>query len=97
MLARFDDDREGDFYYTPSDAEQPFVRPKEALDQPIPSSSGTAAQALVRLAAATGDDRYRAAAERALLALSPRLAGVPRGAENVALAIALLRGASRSG
>jgi len=88
MLARFGDDREGDFFFTPSDAEQPFVRPKEVLDQPIPSSSGTAAQALVRLTAATGDDRYRAASGRALLALSPWAARTPRGAENLALAIA---------
>jgi len=88
-LASFRDGRNGDFFFTPSDTEALFARPKELFDQPVPSSNGMAAQVLVRLAALTGEKHYRAAAEEALHALSPWIAQISRGAESLALAAAM--------
>ena len=70
VLAHFGDP-DGGFYDTPDDGERLVVRPRDVQDNATPSGSSMAATVLLRLAALTGDDRYRTAAERALATLGP--------------------------
>jgi len=92
MLANFTDRDQGDFFFTPDDAEPLFARPKELFDQPVPASSAVAAEALLHLSTLTQDRRYREAAERALLALSPWVLQLAQGAASVARALAICLG-----
>ncbi len=64
MLARFSDPQ-GGFFDTPSDAQTVLVRPKDLQDNATPSGNALAAQALLKLAAFTGREEYRAAARKA--------------------------------
>ncbi len=66
MLKHFADPAGGGFFYTADDHEQLIARPKEIADSSTPAASAMAATALVRLAKFTGDEKYRAAAERTL-------------------------------
>jgi hypothetical protein len=63
MLDRFGDPERGGFYSTSADHEELIVRRKEVGDHPIPSGNSAAALGLLRLAALSGEDRYRQAAE----------------------------------
>ncbi len=65
ILARFSDP-EGGFFDTASDGERLVVRPRDVQDNATPSGGSLATTVLVRLAALTGDARYRAAADAAL-------------------------------
>jgi uncharacterized protein len=66
LLDQFEDAESGGFYFTGRDHERLLHRPKPGHDQATPSGNGIAAYALQRLAALTGEDRYRLAAERTL-------------------------------
>ncbi len=57
---------DGGFYDTPDDGERLVARPRDAQDNATPSGGAMATTVLLRLAALTGDGRYRAAAEGAL-------------------------------
>ncbi|HEY1854501.1 MAG TPA: thioredoxin domain-containing protein [Solirubrobacterales bacterium] len=63
MLVRFADPERGGFFSTSADHEQLIVRRKEVGDHPIPSGNSAAALGLLRLAALSGERRYREAAE----------------------------------
>ncbi|HYC82072.1 MAG TPA: thioredoxin domain-containing protein [Solirubrobacterales bacterium] len=63
MLTRFADPERGGFFSTSSDHEELIVRRKEVGDHPIPSGNSAAALGLLRLAALSGERRYRDAAE----------------------------------
>jgi uncharacterized protein len=65
ILDRFADPA-GGFFDTASDHEVLITRPKDLQDNAVPSGNAMAVTALLRLAALTGDARYRDAAERAL-------------------------------
>jgi uncharacterized protein YyaL (SSP411 family) len=65
VLSRFVDPA-GGFFDTASDAEALVTRPKDLQDNAIPSGNAAAAGVLLRLAALTGDGRYRDAAEASL-------------------------------
>ena len=65
MLERFSDP-EGGFYDTATDHERLVTRPKDIQDNATPSGGSVATLVLLRLAAFTGESRYREAAERAL-------------------------------
>ncbi len=69
LIASFWDDQIGGFYDTAHDAERLIGRPRELTDGVIPSGTSLAAEALLRLWAFTGDDRYRELAGRVLLPL----------------------------
>jgi len=56
----------GGFFDTPHDHEPLISRPRELQDNAVPCGGSVAATALLRLAALTGEDRYRRAAEAAL-------------------------------
>jgi uncharacterized protein len=76
ILARFSDPA-GGFFDTPSDGETLVVRPKGLQDNATPSGGAMATTVLLKLAALTGDGRYREAAERALAGVGPYLARYP--------------------
>ena len=58
LLRLFHDADGGEFFTTGHDAEALVVRPKDVFDDATPSANALAANALLRLAALTGDDRY---------------------------------------
>ena len=69
-LARFADPA-GGFFDTADDHERLFARPKDVQDNATPSGSALVALELLRLAAWTGEGRYRTAAERAIATITP--------------------------
>ncbi|MGH2629463.1 MAG: thioredoxin domain-containing protein [Actinomycetota bacterium] len=62
----FHDEETGGFFQTGSDTEALLLRPKELSDNATPSGNSVAAEALVRMAALTGDHELEAEAEGAL-------------------------------
>jgi uncharacterized protein YyaL (SSP411 family) len=77
ILAEFWDEREGVFYDTARGAERLVVRPRDVFDNATPSGSSAATFALLRLAALTGEERYRRAAARSLEGMSGLLSRHP--------------------
>jgi hypothetical protein len=65
MTVRFTDPR-GGFFDTPEFAEDLLLRPKDIQDSATPSGNALACEALLRLAAFTGEGSYRDMAEAAL-------------------------------
>ena len=78
ILERFEDPA-GGFFDTATDHERLITRPKDPQDNAVPSGGAMATTVLLRLAAWTGEGRYREAAERALGTVSPYLARYPTG------------------
>ena len=76
ILDRFADPA-GGFFDTAVDHEQLITRPKDPQDNAIPSGGAMAATVLLRLAAFTGEGRYRDAAERAMGTVAPLMAQYP--------------------
>jgi uncharacterized protein YyaL (SSP411 family) len=66
------DAEHGGYFLTADDAEGLIVRPHATIDDAIPNHNGLIAQNLVRLAALTGDDRFRTAADALFSAILPR-------------------------
>jgi uncharacterized protein YyaL (SSP411 family) len=58
VVLRFRDPEAGGFFDTASDHESLVVRPRSFEDHPIPSGSSSAAYALLRIFAVTGDRAY---------------------------------------
>lgn len=77
----------GGFLLTSHDHETLLFRPRPAHDNALPSGNGVAAQALLRLAAISGEPRYAAAAERTLRAFWPQLSTRPGGCAALLLAL----------
>jgi uncharacterized protein YyaL (SSP411 family) len=78
VLARFADPA-GGFFDTADDHERLVTRPKDVQDNAVPSGNAMAARVLLRLAAWTGDGRYRDAAESALRTVVPFVGRYPTG------------------
>ena len=76
MLARFSDPT-GGFFDTAEDHEALVSRPKGMQDNATPSGGAMATNVLLRLAALTGEGRYRDAAERALTRVAPAAVRYP--------------------
>ncbi|HSL98228.1 MAG TPA: thioredoxin domain-containing protein [Candidatus Deferrimicrobiaceae bacterium] len=76
VLARFTDP-EGGFFDTADDHERLVTRPKDVQDNATPSGGAMATFALLRLAALTGEARYRVAADRAITTITPFVARYP--------------------
>ena len=74
----------GGYFLTADDAEGLVVRPNASADEATPNPNAVAAQNLVRLAVHTGDDAWRARADRLFDGL------LPLAAENVFMHLALL-------
>jgi uncharacterized protein len=78
ILERFADP-EGGFFDTAIDHERLITRPKDPQDNAVPSGAAMAATVLLRLAALTGEGRYRDAAERAIGTVAPLMTRYPTG------------------
>jgi hypothetical protein len=76
ILERFTDP-DGGFFDTASDHERLVTRPKDVQDNATPSGGAVATIVLLRLAAFTGEGRYRDAAERALATVTAFTARYP--------------------
>ena len=75
-------DPAGGFFDTADDHEALVTRPKDPQDNATPAGGSMATRVLLRLAALTGEDRYRAAAERALTTVTAFLDRYPTGFAN---------------
>jgi uncharacterized protein YyaL (SSP411 family) len=76
VLDRFGDPA-GGFFDTADDHERLITRPRDLQDNAVPSGSAMAVTVLLRLAAWTGEARYREAADRALAAAGPFVVRYP--------------------
>ncbi|WP_333841493.1 thioredoxin domain-containing protein [Pelomicrobium sp.] len=77
LLARFEDPKDGGFFFVSHDHERLILRPKPGADQATPSGNGVAALALLRLGHLLGEHRYLEAAERTVALFYPALARQP--------------------
>ncbi len=87
LLAQFEDQREGGFFFTSHDHEKLIHRPKGGQDNAMPSGNGIAAFALQRLGHIVGDARYIEAAERTLRLFYPLLERQPDGLASLLIAL----------
>ncbi len=71
---------DGAFNFTPADHEPLPARARDPYDNATPSPNGVAALALLRLSAATRDDRFAAAARRSIAYFLPAIARGPAAA-----------------
>ena len=78
LLARFEDEAEGGFFFTAHDHEPLLHRPKSMMDEAMPSGNGIAAFALNRLGHLLGEPRYSIAAERTLKAATQDMGRYPQ-------------------
>jgi uncharacterized protein YyaL (SSP411 family) len=76
-IARFWDDANGGFYFTPADAEQLLVRQKEVYDGAMPSGNSVAMANLVRLSRLTGRTAYGERADAVAAAFAADVARMP--------------------
>jgi uncharacterized protein YyaL (SSP411 family) len=81
VLTRFADP-DGGFFDTADDHERLVTRPKDIQDNAVPAGNSMAASVLLRLAALTGETRYRVAAEGAMRTVTSYLARYPTGFAN---------------
>jgi uncharacterized protein YyaL (SSP411 family) len=96
LLELFWDDEAGGVFTTGHDAERLVARQKDLLDGATPSASSMAALGLLRLAALTDVDRYRAAGQAILATLGPLAGQHPTAFSNLLAAVDLdLRGATQ--
>jgi uncharacterized protein YyaL (SSP411 family) len=79
LLARFEDEQHGGFFFTAHDHEVLIHRPKTGHDNATPSGNGVAAFALQRLGHLLGETRYLDAAEKPLLLFRSLMRRSPAG------------------
>jgi uncharacterized protein YyaL (SSP411 family) len=87
MLDWFWDAEQGGLFTTAEDAESLVVRQKDLHDGATPAANSSAAHGLLRLAALTGDQRYRNHADRIMQLLGTVVEQSPGAVSNALLAI----------
>jgi uncharacterized protein YyaL (SSP411 family) len=87
LMARYHGDENGGFYYTASDHEKMIARGKDVHDGAQPSGNSVAVRNLLRLAAKTGEGRYRDSAERTLRTFTVELEQTPTALPALAAAV----------
>ena len=95
MREQFSDPEGGAFFYTGRDHEELIARRKDVQDNAVPSASGLAATALLKLGLLTGRGDLIDRGEAELAALSPLLSRHPQAAGQALIAAALLTGPAR--
>ena len=90
MLDHFWDVDNGGLFTTADDAEQLIVRQKDLMDNATPSANSTAALALIRLGALTGEARYTNHAEQILRLLAKLIPQAPSAFSNALFAVDML-------
>ena len=78
---------DGSFFTTGSDAPALIARPQDVLDNATPSGNSLAANALLRLAALTGEARYEDAGRAAVAAVGPVMGQHPLAFANTLAAL----------
>ncbi|HEU5060851.1 MAG TPA: hypothetical protein VFU21_30180, partial [Kofleriaceae bacterium] len=86
-LARDFEDPAGGFYSTPAGGDPRVLREKPFEDGALPSGNSVMALNLLRLAALTGKDEYRARADRLFAAASGAVAAEPAASPDLLLAL----------
>jgi uncharacterized protein len=77
MLARFWDEADGGFYFTPPDQKDLVTRSKTGYDSALPSGNSVAASLLFRLSRLVGEESYAEQAIRILRAYRDSIAQMP--------------------
>jgi uncharacterized protein YyaL (SSP411 family) len=90
LVALFWDDEASGVFTTGVDAEALVTRPKELMDNAVPSGNSLAAVGLLRLAALTGDDALRERAAAIVRLLGEPAGRVPMAFGNLLHAVELL-------
>ena len=90
LLDLFWDDERGGVFTTGHDAEALITRTKDLMDNATPGANGLAAVGLLRLAALTGDDRYRSRGEAIVRLLGTMAVDQPTAFGHVLAAVDLL-------
>jgi hypothetical protein len=89
MLDRFWDPVDGGLFTTAEDGERLIIRQKDLRDDATPSANSSAVHGLLRLAALTGEQRYRNHADRILQLLATVIDEAPGAVSNALLALEL--------
>ncbi len=79
MVRLFEDPESGLLFDTQKGQTELFFRPRTEFDGATPAGTSSAALLLLKMAALTGEERYRTLAEKALAAQGPALARAPLG------------------
>ncbi|HEV7887222.1 MAG TPA: thioredoxin domain-containing protein [Acidimicrobiales bacterium] len=90
LIDLFWDDEHGGVFTSGRDAEALIARPKDLMDNATPGANGLAAVGLLRLAALTGDDRYREHGEAVVRLLGPMAVQHPTAFGHVLAAVDLV-------
>jgi uncharacterized protein YyaL (SSP411 family) len=90
LLDLFWDSEAGGLFTNGHDAEQLITRGKDVVDNVIPSANGSAVVALVRLAALTGEERYRERAEDIIRLVSEPISRHPTAFAHLLAAVDML-------
>ncbi len=90
LLELFWDDERGGVFTTGHDAEALITRTKDLMDNATPGANGLVAVGLLRLAALTGDERYRGAGEAIVRLLGAMAVEQPTAFGHVLAAVDLL-------
>jgi hypothetical protein len=89
MIELFGDKDRGGFFYTSHDHEKLFARAKDQYDGAQPSGNSVAARNLVRLWIKTGDEKYKALAEKCFKTFAAQMKNSPTSLTTMSEALAL--------
>ena len=89
LIELFWDEENGGVFSTGSDAEALVTRPKELMDNATPGANSLAAVGLLRLAAITGNDRFRSLAGQIVTMLGEAAGRLPLGFGHLLYAVEL--------
>jgi len=87
MIKWYGDADQGGYYFTSSDHEKFFARPKDYTDNVQPSGNGMAARNFMRLYLATKDPAYRELAEKSLRQFASIIRAFPSGVPSFCIAM----------
>jgi uncharacterized protein YyaL (SSP411 family) len=87
MVKWYGDGDNGGYFFTSSDHEKLFARPKDYTDNVQPSANGAALRDFVRLWGKTKDDQYQKLAEKSFRQFAGVLRAFPSGVPSMCLAL----------
>ncbi|MCE9532388.1 MAG: hypothetical protein K8T89_14895, partial [Planctomycetes bacterium] len=87
MVKWHGDGDKGGYFFTSTDHEKLFARPKDYFDNAQPSANGMAVRYLVRLSSKTKDDTYRQLAEKSFRQFAGVLRANPNAVPSMCLAL----------